>query len=285
MAFVTGSSAGFASLFGLGALVLYILAAGLYLLNLYRPSAAVGRGATAAATLGALLNFASLYARSLALGTVPYRDLMGSMKLFGFFLAVLNVVLELRHKDRSLGPFLMPAALVFMLVALLETSAPKAPSPQFRGSVFALHVTLNMFSYAAFAVACALSLLYLSVGRSLKRGGKALAGPTSRLPTLGYLERATRTSLAVGVLTLLSGLAFGFLWASRVWGGQNIRWGLDPKIWVAVATLLFYLAILVRARRGAAPVTTARLCVAGFVLILLSYTAVNLLVTRLHSFT
>jgi ABC-type transport system involved in cytochrome c biogenesis permease subunit len=280
-----GSPAGLASLFGVGALVLYVLAAGLYLLNLYRPSTAVGWAATVAAALGALLNFASLYARALALGTVPYRDLMGSMKLFGFFLAVLNVVLELRHKDRSLGPFLMPAALVFMLVALIETPAPKAPSPEFRGSVFALHVTLNMFSYAAFAVACALSLLYLSVGRSLKHGGKALAGPTSRLPTLGYLERATRTSLAVGVLTLLSGLSFGFLWASHVWGAKNIRWGLDPKIWVAVATLLFYLAILVRARRGAAPVTTARLCVAGFVLILISYTAVNLLVTRLHSFT
>jgi ABC-type transport system involved in cytochrome c biogenesis permease subunit len=285
VAAVTGPPAGFASVFGVGALVFYVLAAGLYILNLYRPSPAAGRAATAAAALGALLNFASLYARAVALGTVPYRDLMGSMKLFGFFLAALNVVLELRHKDRSLGPFLMPAALVFMLVALLETPAPKAASPQFRGSVFALHVTLNMFSYAAFAVACALSLLYLSVGRALKHRGKALAGHTSRLPTLGYLERATRTSLAVGVLTLLTGLSCGFVWASRVWGAQHLRWGLDPKIWVAVATLLFYLAILVRARRGAAPVTTARLCVAGFVLILISYTAVNLLVTRLHSFT
>ncbi len=285
MVAVTGSSAGFASVFGVGALVLYILAAGLYILNLYRPSLAAGRAATAAAAVGALLNFASLYARAAAVGTVPYRDLMGSMKLFGFFLAVLNVVLELRHRDRSLGPFLMPAALVFMLVALLETTAPKAPTPEFRGSVFALHVTLNMFSYAAFAVACALSLLYLSVGRALKHRGKALAGPTSRLPTLGYLERATRTSLAVGVLTLLVGLSFGFVWASRIWGPQNIRWGLDPKVWVAVATLLFYLAILLRARRGAAPVTTARLCVAGFVLVLISYTAVNLLVSRLHAFT
>jgi ABC-type transport system involved in cytochrome c biogenesis permease subunit len=142
-----------------------------------------------------------------------------------------------------------------------------------------------MLSYAAFAVACALSILYLTAGRALKHRGKALAGPTSRLPTLGYLERATRTSLAVGVATLLIGLACGFVWASRVWGGQQLRWGLDPKVWVAVATLVFYVVILVRAGRGAAPGTTARLCVAGFILILLSYTAVNLLVTRLHSFT
>ena len=279
------SAAQFASLFGGGALFLYVVATGLYVLNLVRPSPVAGRAATAAAALGAVLNFAALYARAVALESVPYRDLLGSMKLFGFFLAALNVVLELRHRDRSLGPFLMPAALVFMLVALLETPVAKAPSPQFKGSIFALHVTLNMLSYAAFAVACALSLLYLLAGRSLKSRGRALAGPASRLPTLGYLERATRTSLKVGVVTLLVGLSCGFVWASRVWGGQQLRWGLDPKVWVAVATLLFYVVILVRARRGAAPVTTARLCVAGFVLILLSYTAVNLLVTRLHSFT
>ena len=279
------SAAQLASVFGLGALVLYVLATALYVLNLLRPSAWTGRLATVAAALGAVLNFAALYARAVALESVPYRDLLGSMKLFGFFLAALNVVLELRHRDRSLGPFLMPAALVFMLVALLETPVPRAPSPQFKGSIFALHVTLNMLSYAAFAVACALSLLYLLAGRALKHRGRALAGPASRLPTLAYLERATRTSLAVGVVTLLAGLSFGFFWAFRIWGPQNVRWGLDPKVWVAVATLVFYAAILVRARSGAAPVTTARLCVAGFLLILISYTAVNLLVTRLHSFT
>ncbi len=281
----TASAAQLASLLGGGALALYVLAAILYVLNLYRPSKAVGWAATSAAALGAVLNFGALYARSLASGTVPYRDLVGSMKLFGFFLAALNVILEWRHRDRSLGPFLMPAALVFMLISLLETPTPRPPSPQFRGSIFALHVTLNMLSYAAFAVACALSLLYLIVGRALKHRGKALAGPTSRLPTLGYLERATRTSLAVGVVTLLAGLTCGFIWASHVWGAQQLRWGLDPKVWVAVGTLLFYVVILVRAGRGAPPVTTARLCVAGFILILLSYTAVNLLVTRLHSFT
>ena len=111
-----------ASTLGWVALVAYALSAVLYMTSLFRTAASIGRSATAFAILGAVCNFGTLYARSLALHTVPYRDLLGSMKLFGFFLAVLNIVLEFRHKDRSLGPFLMPAALVFLLLAVVQTT-------------------------------------------------------------------------------------------------------------------------------------------------------------------
>ncbi len=272
---------------GLGwtALTLYALASALYVLNLYRPSAWAGRAATACAVVGAILNFAALYARALAVGTVPYRDLLGSMKLFGFFLAVLSVVLELRHHDRALGPVLMPAALFFMLLALLESpggAARPAPNPDLKGAIFALHVTLNMLAYAAFAVSAALSILYIAAGRALK--SHRLSGPATRLPTLSYLERANRTSLGLGIITLAAGLALGFLWAARVWTNEHPQWALDPKIFFAVATLVFYLFVLVRARRGAPGVSTARYSIAGFALVLLSYTAVNMFVSKLHVF-
>ncbi len=271
---------------GLGwtAIVLYALASALYVLNLYRPSAWTGRAATACAVVGALLNFGALYARALAVGSVPYRDLLGSMKLFGFFLAVLSVVLELRHRDRALGPVLMPAALFFMLLALLETPGTGRPAPNadLKGAIFALHVTLNMLAYAAFAVSAALSVLYLTAGRALK--SHTLSGPATRLPTLSYLERANRTSLGLGIIALGTGLALGFWWASRVWTPDHPHWALDPKIFFALATLFFYLFVLVRARRGAPGVSTARFSIAGFALVLLSYTAVNMFVSKLHVF-
>lgn len=265
------------------ALVAYAASAILYTTSLFRTARAIGRAATAFAVLGAASNFGTLYARSAAVHSVPYRDLLGSMTLFGFFLAVLNLLLEIRHNDRSLGPFLMPAALLFLLVAMFQ--APGAPSnaPELKGPVFALHVTLNMLAYAAFAVACALSLLYLLVGHSLKKG--AFSGPASRLPSLSYLERANRTSLALGIFALAIGLSLGLFWASRMWKGESPNWPLDPKIWFAFATLAFYVFVLVRAHRGAGPLSTARLSIAGFVLVLVSYTAVNLFVSKLHDFS
>jgi ABC-type transport system involved in cytochrome c biogenesis permease subunit len=271
---------------GVVGLLAYAFSSAFYIAFLYRPSVTIGRLASGLAMLGALVNLGALYARAAALHSVPYRDLMGSMTLFGFFLASLNVLLEMRHRDLSLGAFLMPAALVFNLLAVFKSGAARPPAPELKGSIFALHVTLNMLSYSAFAVACALSLLYLAVRRSLKNPlGRGLTGPASRLPTLGYLERANRTSLGVGVVALAVGLSFGLFWAFRVWREEHPLWALDPKVWMALLTLGFYVVVLLRAHRGAPPVTTARLSVIGFVLVLISYTAVNLLVSRLHVFT
>ncbi len=274
-----------ASLLGIVTLVFYAAAALSYVAHLQKPRPSCGRIATGAAAAGTLFNLAALYARARAVHAVPYRDLLGSMALLGFFLGVLNILLEVRHRDRSLGPFLMPVAMILLLLALTHNPPTRDPGPALKGSLFALHVTLNMMAYAAFAVAAALSVLYLTVGSALKSREGALTGLASRLPTLGYLERANRTSLGVGVVSLASGLSCGLAWALQVWGAQHPRWELDAKVWMAFATLLFYVFVLVRARRGAAPVTTARLTVLGFALVVFSYTAVNLFVSRLHVFT
>ena len=272
------------ALFGLLALLCYAGATVLYVTWLRHPQVSAGRTATVLAALGAVFNFGFLYVRSLALKTVPYSDLLGSMALFGLFLAAMSLILEARHRDRSLGAFLMPVSLFFLLHSFVLPGGG-SPKPELRGSIFAFHVTLNMLSYSAFAVACALSLLYLVLGRRLRSKRHVLNGPVSRLPSLSYLERAARTSIGVGVVSLAAGLTMGFLWAYKVWQVEHPEWLLDAKIWGAVLTFVFYLWVFVRAHRGAAPGTTAKLAVAGFVLVLLSYTAVNIFFSKVHSFT
>lgn len=271
-------------LFGLLALLCYGGATILYVVWLRQPKVSAGRLATVLAALGAAFNFGFLYVRSLVMKTVPYSDLLGSMALFGLFLAAMSLILEARHHDRSLGAFLMPVSLFFLLLSFVLPGGGEM-KPELRGSIFAFHVTLNMLSYSAFAVACALSLLYLVLGRRLKSRRHVLNGPVGRLPSLSYLERASRTAIGVGVVSLATGLTMGFLWAYRVWHEQHPDWLLDAKVWGSVATLAFYLWVFVRAHRGAPPGTTAKLAVVGFVLVLLSYTAVNLFFSKVHSFT
>ena len=279
------SSLASATALGYVALVCYAVSTGFYVAYLRRPRLAFGWTATGLAAAGAVMNLESLYARSAAFHSVPYRDLVGSMALLGFFLAVISLLLEIRHRDRSLGPYLMPVVFLFLLVALLVPSSRTPPAPELKGAIFAFHVTLNMLAYAALAVACALSALYLVAGRALK-GGKSLTtdGAASRLPSLRYLERANRTSLGVGVLASTCGFLLGVTWALRVWRPDHPSWALDPKIISVALILAFYWTVLVRAHRGAAPSTTARLSVLGFGLVIVSYTAINLFVSRLHAF-
>jgi ABC-type transport system involved in cytochrome c biogenesis permease subunit len=279
------SSLASATALGYVALLCYAISTGFYVAYLRRPRPALGWTATGLAAAGAVLNLDSLYARSAALHSVPYRDLVGSMALLGFFLAVISLLLELRHRDRSLGPYLMPVVFLFLLAALQAPASKVPPAPELKGAIFAFHVTLNMLAYAALAVACALSVLYLVAGHALK-GGKSLTtdGAASRLPSLRYLERANRTSLGLGVLASTCGFLLGGYWASRVWRPEHPSWVADPKVITVLLILVFYWVVLVRAHRGAAPSTTARLSVLGFGLVILSYTAVNLFVSRLHTF-
>ncbi len=275
------------TVFGFIALVFYAFSAGFYIAFLKKPRPVFGWLGSILAVLGAILNLEALYVRSRALNSVPYRDIVGSLALLGFFLAVMNLVLEIRHRDRSLGPFLMPVVFTFLLIALEIPANRSIPGKELKGSIFAFHVTMNILGYAAFAIACALSGLYLIQRKSLKRGKNlVLDGVVSRLPSLSYLERATRTSLGVGVVASTAGFLFGSYWATHVWKPNNPDWMLDPKILSVAVILLFYWVVLVRAHLGtAAPTATAKLAIAGFAMVVFSYTLINLLFSRLHVFT
>ena len=71
-----------------------------------------------------------------------------------------------------------------------------APPPA-RGPLFAFHVTLNIWAYAAFALSFVLSLVYLVQDRVLRshRPGAAFW----RFPALDVLDRMARSSVYVGL--------------------------------------------------------------------------------------
>ena len=136
--------------------------------------------------------------RLLALETVPDSDLLGSMALFGLFLGGDQPHLEARHHDRSLGPFLMPVSLFFLLVSFVVPGGG-APRPELRGSVFAFHVTLNMLELLGFRRRVRpFAPLPRPRAAAEEQAAQLLNGPVSRLPSLSYLERAARTSMASG---------------------------------------------------------------------------------------
>ncbi len=267
------------TLTSLAALLLYALSLAFYLSYLYADRPWVGRLASLCLLGGLLLNFFSLLNRARMLQSVPYQDLYGSMSLFAWFLGLTYLGLEIVHRQRSVGPFVLPFVLLLFVTA--EYGPVPAPVPPAgRGSLFALHVTLSILAYSAFAISFVLSLIYLIQNRVLRTHKP---GATFwNYPSLQTLDRMSRSSVLMGILALSIGIVFGFVWVYRVRGQV---WEGDPK---EIGSLLIFAAYgaylwLARTRswRGA---RASYVSVANFLFVLFSYTVVNLFLSNYHRY-
>jgi ABC-type uncharacterized transport system permease subunit len=257
----------------------YLASWGLYLRFLNTGKELTGRLATALMFLGLVAHYLALLMRAKGTHTVPYHDLQGSMSLFGWLLAVTYLCLEIYHRQRTVGAFVLPIILAFFFTAYLVPDHPSPPAAA-HGVVFALHVTLSILAYAAFALACVLSLIYLAEERFLRI--RKMGDMVWRLPPLELLERMSHTSVLLGLITITVGTALGFLVVDRQAGQQFY---FDPKYVVTLLVLFLYLAYFRLARttawRGA---RASKLCVFNFVLVVLSFTVVNLFLSQHHRY-
>src|ERR1700691_4467133 len=142
-------------------LALYLASFLCYARILYAPNIWVGRLATLLLASGIVVQYFSLYQRSIVIHSVPYDDLYGSMSLFAWLLGITYLGLELFHRQAPLGAFV-----TFLLVAwvaslgFIPAGAPTVLVPA-RDPLFAFHVTLNTWAYAAFALSFVLGLFFL----------------------------------------------------------------------------------------------------------------------------
>jgi len=173
----------------------------------------------------------------------------------------------------------LPIILVFFFTAYLIPNHETPPTTA-HGVMFALHVTLSILAYAAFALSCVLSLLYLAEERYLK--ARKLADAVWRLPPLELLERMSHSSVLLGLITIAVGTILGYVVADRQPGQPAY---FDPKYIVTLLVLGLYVAYFRLARtaawRGA---RASKLCIFNFVLVILSFTVVNLYLSQHHRY-
>jgi ABC-type uncharacterized transport system permease subunit len=257
----------------------YSVSLALYLGFLNTGKRPAGPAATLFLGLGIVAHYFALLERSRGLHTVPYHDLYGSLSLFGWLLALTYLVLELIHRQRSVGAFVVAIVLAVFLSSHLAPPDRLGPPPA-HGPIFALHVTLSILAYAAFALSFVLSLIYLAEERLLR--SRRLGNVVWRLPPLDLLERMSRSSVLIGLFSIAVGTALGFIWVDRLRGQF---WYYDPKYVITLLVLLLYVIYFFVARtaawRGA---RASKFCVFNFVLVILSFTVVNLYLSQSHRY-
>ncbi len=261
------------------AVLAYTASFAFYVRHLATGRERAGKWGSALLAAGIVAHYFALLERSRGLHTVPYHDLYGSMSLFGWLLALTYLGLEIYHRQRSVGAFVLPFLLVFFVAAQLAP-ADRYTSTSAHGVAFALHVTLSILAYAAFALSFVTSLMFLGEQRLLHRhqGGAVLW----RLPPLELLERMSYSGVLIGLLSMLAGTLLGFVWVDRLVGRL---WHYDPKYVVTLVVLLLYAAYLRLAQTGAwRGARASLLCVFNFCVVVLSFTVVNLYLSHAHRY-
>ena len=236
-------------------------------------------GAVAANLAGILVRWFESY--QMGHGYVPLSNLYESLVFFAFAIGVVYLVIERRFKTQAFGAGAILLAFIALAYASLSPDIENKIQPlipALQSNWLTAHVISCFLGYAAFAIAFAVSVVYL-----IKHGETAAepARPSSFFPPAETLDELIHQTVVFGFFFLSVGIITGAVWANTAWGRY---WGWDPKETWSLITWFIYAAMLhVRLMRGWQNKRIAWFAIAGFAAVLFTYFGVNLL-PGLHSY-
>jgi len=267
----------------------YLLSTLLYLTGVlfrYRPllisGSIVGSLTLFIQTIGILLRWQESY--QLGYGHAPLSNLYESLVFAAWAIMLIYLILELRTNQRVLGVF--PALFAFLAMAYASFSTQVDSKiqplvPALKSNWLIAHVVTCFLGYAAFAISCGISILYL-LRKTAQSNNPHPKGVFALLPAPRQLEQFNYQMIVFGFLWLSLGIITGSIWANSAWGTY---WSWDPKETWSLITWLVYAALLhARTIQGWRGNRAAWLSVIGFGCVLFTYFGVNFLLSGLHSY-
>jgi ABC-type uncharacterized transport system permease subunit len=197
----------------------------------------------------------------------PAQSVREALGFLSFIVTGGYLLASTRYRLTLGGAAVMPVSLVLLVVARLT---PAGAAPEGMSVLGRIHISLATLGVGVFALASALSMIYLLEERALKRKRfDALAFKDKGAP-LESLDRLSHRLTWIGFPIFTSALVLGAIWVSRL--GVSID---RPEYPLAMVTWTCYAALLVaRQAYGWRGRRTARLTLVGFggaLLVLLIY--------------
>jgi cytochrome c-type biogenesis protein CcsB len=237
---------------------------------------------------------------NLGYGHAPLSNMYESIVFFSWTIVLIFLIIDIKYKYKIVGVFVMPFALFSLawaqmfsvasitgsdalgkLVMMDDKISPLMPALQSNWLLY--HVVTCFLGYAAFAVACGVSIMYLIKANFEKNeNDKSAGGILSVFPPIRILDDMNYKSIMVGFPLLTLGIITGAAWANYAWGSY---WSWDPKeTWSLIVWFIYAAFLHARFTRGWVGKRAAWLSIFGFLATLFCYLGVNLLLSGLHSY-
>jgi cytochrome c-type biogenesis protein CcsB len=297
------------------ALGLYLLATVGYFHYLAFRRRGVLTGARTVAFGGLAVHAASVVARGLAAGRVPWGNMYEYASMVGLLtVAVYLVVVERVWRTEAVGGFALAIPVAAMAAATLIYVPPGPLVPALNSYWLRIHVVAAMLGSALFTVGFVFTVLYLIQDRRERRrlgasiplrepalavvgvgadrpedyapaepeGEPSAAPRRSRLPAAAVLDRIAHRTIVFGFPIWTMAVIFGAIWAEEAWGRY---WGWDPKeVWAFITWVAFAAYLHARATVGWRGRRAAVLALVGFAALVFNLIVVNTAIVGLHSY-
>jgi cytochrome c-type biogenesis protein CcsB len=270
----------------------YFISMVLFVVYLPTRSKAVVLAATVLAYLGFLVQTGAIgmrwYESYQVLGVdgrAPLSNLYESVVFFSWTILLIYIIIDLKYRQRAVGAFVLPFAFLSMAWAQLSLNDSIEPLvPALQSNWLTYHVITCFLGYAAFAVACGVSIMYLiKSGKEERNASTSPAGGILAVfPSTRVLDDINYKSIMIGFPLLSLGIITGAAWANYAWGTY---WSWDPKeTWSLIVWFIYAAFLHARFTRGWVGKKAAWLSIAGFAATIFCYLGVNLVLSGLHSY-
>ena len=241
----------------------YLLAMGVFFLYLLLLKDIYARIAPAILLAGFALHTAALGQQIARNGFPAVTDLREALSVYCWLVVGIYLFVQIKYRLTVLGCFVAPLAFLMSLAGLTFGASGGELPPGLKTSWFYVHVTLAFLGDAVFALAFAVSLMYLVQESRLK--SKRMTALYKFLPSLERLDRLNYVFLVWGFPLMTLGILTGSLWAGVYWGAY---WSWDARqISSALVWLLYGSLLQGRITAGWRGRRAATITIVGFVVV------------------
>ena len=260
------------------ALILYSLSTIAYFIFFIFRKEKLGNHGSMLVKLGLAFHTVSLATRTVQASRLPISNQYEFATSFAWGISLFYLIFEKKYRYKILGTFATPIILILIYYAAMQSKDIRPLMPALQSNWIVIHVLTAIFSYGAFAVACAVSIMYV-----LRDHLKEDSFTRKHMPNLDLLDTMSYRSIAVGFITLTIVIVTGAIWAEKAWGRY---WQWDPKeTWSFITWVIYSIYLHVRLTKDWKGKKAAWFSIIGFASILFTYIGVNTILVGYHSYS